>query len=453
METWSSLLPTAYAVAKRCIHDRSAHIGIVGLGPAGLRLSHLFASSGFAVEGFELGTEQAETAHPGQTHVHSIITEQISKAGDRGRIHIAADLSKISETEVIIICLPPCLDEEQNPDLRTLRETIFSIASNLHAGQLVVMESITYPGATDELVVPILESANGSHLKVSRNTGGLNDIFVGVSPERYDLAGRTIDQRDVPKVVSGVDWFGSELTADLYGKVFKRIVRVSSTATAEITRLLESTYQSVNIALAHEVKQVCLRMNIDAWEVIAAASTRPVGFQAFFPGPGVGGRHIPFDGFSLSRKAKAFGVRAKLIELAREINGDMPNFIVRAIGEAFNKLGKSVRGSDILVLGIAYEKDSDDLYESPSLTIIELLLQAGAHVEYNDPFVPYVGQGYRSDLNMTSTSIEDVSQYDAVLIITDHSAYDYPRIVSQAKLVIDTRNAIKGIAAENIVRC
>lgn len=451
MGTSSSVSSTLFAVAKKCIDERSAHIGIVGLGPMGHRLSLLFSSSGFVVKGFELDLPYLETDQVSHSYLHSIVSEQSSTGRGRGRFQITCDLSELAETEVIIICIPPDFDEEQKPDLRLVRETIFGIASNLHAGHLVVMESILYPGAVEELVVPILESANGSHLKVSRNTGGPNDIFVAVSPERSDLGTAVIDQKDVPKVVGGVDRFGTNLTADLYGKVFKRIVRVSSTTAAEATRLLESTYQSVNIALVHELKQVCLRMNIDPWEIIAAASTRSVGFQPFSPGPGVGGHHIPFDCFALSRKAKTLGVQARLIEVAGEINNDMPNFIIRGIGEALNRFGKSVKGSHILVLGLAYQKDSDDVYESPSLTIIAFLLGAGAYVDYNDPFVPYVGRGHHCDLNMTSTSIEDVSRYDAVLIATDHSSYNYTRIVSQAQLVIDTRNATRGIDAQNIV--
>jgi UDP-N-acetyl-D-glucosamine dehydrogenase len=315
------------------------------------------------------------------------------------------------------------------------------------------METVTHPGATEELVVPILESANCSHLKVSRNTGGANDLFVGISPERLDLGIMTADQCDVPKVVSGVDRFGAELTSDLYGKVFKRIIRVSSTLTAEVVKLLESTYQCVNIALLNELKQACLAMGVDPWEVIATASTKQAGFQALLPGPGVGGPHIPFDCFSISRRAMRFGVRTKLIELAGEINRDMPRLVVRGISEAFNRLGKSIKGSNILVLGLTYERDSNDLYESPSLIIIELLRRAGAEVHYNDPFVPYIGRANHTDFNMTSASMDDLTTYDAVLIATDHSSYNYAQIVSRARLVIDTRNATRGMKAANIVLC
>ena len=452
MEISSVRPPATFAVARRCIQDRIAHIGVVGLGPAGLGLSRLFSESGFVVEGFELSSPHFESAYPRPTFQNSMITDQISKERGRGRFQTTSDLSKLADTEVIIISLPPPFDEDHNLDFRFLRETIFSIASTLHPGHLVIMESVCYPGATEELVVPILESANGAHLKVSRDSAEPNDIFVGVAPERLDLGG-FIDQQDVPKLVSGVDRFACELTADLYGKVFKRILRLSSPTSAEAARLLESAYQSVNIALAHEFKQVCFSLNIDPWEIIAAANTRPDDFHASFPGPGVGGRHIPFDCFSLSWKAKACGVRTKLTELATEINEDMPNFILRSIGEAFNRRGQSIKGSNILVLGITYQKDNDDLYESPSLTIIELLLRAGARVDYNDPFVPYLSWGERDNINMTSTPLDDLSCYDAVVIVTNHSGYNLPRIVSQAKLVIDTRNATRGMEADNIFRC
>jgi UDP-N-acetyl-D-glucosamine dehydrogenase len=453
METPYSLSPASFAVAKQCINDRSARIGVVGLGASGLRLSLLFASSGFAVDGFELDPAGAEAAYTSQLYLQSFAAEQISLGQGRGCFHVSQDLSKLSETEVIIFCVPARFDEEQKPDLQSTREAIFNIASNLHAGHLIVMETVSHPGATEELVVPILESANCSHLKVSHNTGGPNDMFVGISPERSDLGSMTLDQNDVPKVVSGVDRYAADLTADLYGKVFKRIIRVSSTLTAEVAKLLESTYECVNIALVNELKQACLSMGIDPWEVIATAGTSHEGVQAFCPGPGVGGPHIPFDCFSLSRRARKFGVRTKLIELAGEINRDMPRHVVRDISEALNRIGKSIKGSNILVLGLAYERDSNDLYESPSLTIIDLLRRAGAEVDYNDPFVPYIGRANHFDLNMTSASIEDLSPYDAVLIATDHSSYNYAQIVSRAKLVIDTRNATRGMNARNIVLC
>lgn len=452
METLHSLPPTSFAVARRCINDRSARIGIIGLGSAGLRLCLQFAGSGFIVDGFELEPALAEARHQRSFYLQ-LMAEQVSQERSLGRLNISDDLSRIHETEVIIFCEPARFNQDQKPDLQFIRETIFSIASKLHAGHLVIMETVSYPGVTEELVVPILEGANGSHLSVSRNTGGPNEIFVGVSPERPDLRTGIVEERDVPKVVSGVDRFGAELTAELYGKVFKRIIRVSSARTAELTKLLESTYECVNIALVNELKQVCLPMSVDPWEVIAAAGTRPSEHQPYLPGPGVGGHHIPFDCFSLAQKAKACGVRARLIELAGEINADMPPHTVRNIAEALNHLGKPLKGSNILLLGLAYERDSEDLYESPSLSIVELLLRAGAIVEYNDPFVPYVGRGYHGDLNMTSTPIEDVSRYDAVVIATAHSSYNYARIVAQARLVIDTRNATRGIEGANIVRC
>jgi UDP-N-acetyl-D-glucosamine dehydrogenase len=315
------------------------------------------------------------------------------------------------------------------------------------------MESSPYPGATEEVVLPIVERANSDHLTVSRNTGGTNDIFLAFSPEREDPGNVTIERRDVPKVVGGVDKFSTQLAVDLYGIAFRSIVPVSSTAVAEMTKVVEDIYRCVNIAMVNELKQLCLRMGIDIWEAIDAAKTKPFGFQPFYPSPGFGGHSLPIAPYYLSWRAKAFDFRTKFIELAGEINGDMPYFVVRCTSEALNRNKKSINGSRILVLGIAYKKDIDDLRESPSISIIELLRRAKAQVDYNDPFLPYLVRSSGHDLNMTSASIEDVSQYDVVLIATDHSSYDYARIVSQASLVIDTRNATRGISSEKIIRC
>ena len=452
MQSSSVLQPTTYAVTKQFIHERSARIGIVGLGYVGLPLALLFSNGGFVVEGFDLDASKVEKLLNRRSYLWRIPPEEIAAARDRG-FHATTDLSKISDTDVVIICVPTPLDNYKEPDLSFIRETAFSIAPHLHAGQLIVLESTTYPGTTEEVLVPILEQANSAHLKVSRNTAGPEEIFVAFSPEREDPGNTTIDRKDVPKVAGGVDKFSTDLASDLYSSIFKQVVPVSTPAVAEMTKLLENIYRCVNIALVNELKQLCVRMGIDIWEVIEAAKTKPFGFQAFYPGPGLGGHCIPIDPFYLSWKAKAFDFRTRFIELAGEVNEGMPYFVVQCTSTALNSQEKSMKGSRILVLGVAYKKDIDDLRESPSLAVIELLRKAGVKVEYNDPFFPHVGHGRHYDLNMNSAPLDDLSKYDAVLIATDHSCYDYARIVSQARLVIDTRNATMGIESDKIVRC
>jgi len=315
-----------------------------------------------------------------------------------------------------------------------------------------VLESTTYPGTTEEVVIPLLEKGSSSGLKVARNGEG-NGIHVAFSPEREDPGNDTVARRDIPKVVGGVGPVATQLAAALYGTIFNRTVPVSSPAAAEMTKLLENIYRCVNIALVNELKQLCHRMGIDIFEVIDAAKTKPFGFQAFYPGPGLGGHCIPIDPFYLSWKAKQFDFRTKFIELSGEINVNMPYYVLEQTAVALNGHAKALKGSKVLVLGLAYKRDIDDLRESPSLTIIELLKQRGAEVFYNDPYFPTVGHGRHYDLNMTCTPLENLGQYDCVMIVTDHSDYDYRKIVAESQLVIDTRNATKGIEAKNIVRC
>src|SRR6202034_2108725 len=325
-------------------------------------------------------------------------------------------------------------------------------------GQLVVLESTTYPGTTEEVMVPILEKENKNGLKDARgtSTGDSNaekEFFVAFSPEREDPGNTTVARRDIPKVVGGVNPQASELAGALYGSIFNRTVPVSSPAAAEMTKLLENIYRCVNIALVNELKLLCLRMGLDIWEVIGAASTKPFGFHPFYPGPGLGGHCIPVDPFYLSWKAKEFDFRTRFIELAGEINNNMPYHVIASISGALNGHKKSMNGSRVLILGVTYKKDIDDLRESPALTIIELLQQEGALVSYHDPYFPFVGRGRKYDLQMKNTPLDDLGQYDCVLIVTDHTDYDYKKIVSDAKLVVDSRNATKGIKSDKIVHC
>jgi len=329
--------------------------------------------------------------------------------------------------------------------------TIRSIAPWVHEGQLIVLESTTYPGTTEEVVVPLLEAGNSSGLRVSR----LPDepgIHVAFSPEREDPGNDTVARRDIPKVVGACGPVAAELAAAMYSTIFDRVVQVSSPAVAEMTKLLENIYRCVNIALVNELKQLCMRMGIDIHEVIDAARTKPFGFHAFYPGPGLGGHCIPIDPFYLSWKAKQFDFRTRFIELAGEVNGEMPYFVIQRIADGLNEQSKSIKGSRIMVLGLAYKRDIDDLRESPSLTIIELLRDKGALVDYNDPYFPKVGRGRHYDLNMTCTPLDRLADYDAVVIVTDHTSYDYAAIVAQSRLVVDARNATKGIQSPKIVR-
>jgi len=356
--------------------------------------------------------------------------------------------------DAIIICVPTPLNEYHEPDLSFITDTTHSIAPHLRAGQLVVLESTTYPGTTEEVMIPILEKENRNGLKAARNqalTG--KEFFVAFSPEREDPGNTTVARRDIPKVVGGLNPQASELAGALYGSIFNRTVPVSSPAAAEMTKLLENIYRCVNIALVNELKLLCLRMGIDIWEVIAAASTKPFGFHPFYPGPGLGGHCIPVDPFYLSWKAKEWDFRTRFIELAGEINTNMPYHVLSSVSGALNRHKKSVNGARVLVLGVAYKKDIDDLRESPSLTIIELLRKRGADVSYNDPYFPTVGRGRHYDLNMTCQPLEGLDTYDCVVIATDHSYYDFTAITENAQLIIDTRNATAGITQDHIVRC
>jgi UDP-N-acetyl-D-glucosamine dehydrogenase len=360
-----------------------------------------------------------------------------------------ADIAKM---DAIIICVPTPLNEYHEPDLSYVTDTVESIAPHLHEGQLVILESTTYPGTTEEIVVPLIEKGNHHKLKVARTLDDFG-IHVAFSPEREDPGNETVARHDIPKVVGGCGPAASELASAYYGTIFRRVVPVSSTSAAEMTKLLENIYRCVNIALVNELKQLCMRMGIDIHEVIDAAKTKPFGFQPFYPGPGLGGHCIPIDPFYLSWKAKQFDFRTRFIELAGEVNINMPYFVIDQLAEGLNRKRKAINGSKILVLGLAYKRDIDDLRESPSLTIIELLRDKGAEVSYNDPFFPTVGRGRHYALNMTNTPLENLGQYDAVMIVTDHSSYDYKAIVDQAQLVVDTRNATKGIDSPKILHC
>ena len=439
------------AELKRRIETRDARIGIIGMGYVGLPLALLFSEQRFKVTGFDIDDRKVEKLNQGGSYIVRIPGTEIQVAQQSG-FRATADYSEIARMDVVIICVPTPLDEYHEPDLSYVSGTVRSIAPHLREGQLVILESTTYPGTTEEIVVPLLEQGNQGGLCVARDAAS-SGFYVAFSPEREDPGNDSVARRDIPKVVGGCGAAALELACAVYSSIFNRTVPVSSPAAAEMTKLLENIYRCVNIALVNELKQLCLRMGIDLFEVINAAKTKPFGFQAFYPGPGLGGHCIPIDPFYLSWKAKQFDFHTRFIELAGEVNNAMPYFVVENVIEALSQHHKSLRGSRILILGMAYKRDIDDLRESPSLTIIELLQKRGAIVEYNDPFFPSVGQGRKYALNMTSTPLDRIPDFDCVLIATDHSQYDYQEIVKQASLVVDTRDATRGIHSEKIVRC
>ena len=444
---------TKFSELKAKIAARQAQVAVIGLGYVGLPLALLYTEQNFPVTGFDIDQRKVETIGAGGSYIYRIPATEIQTARASG-FTATSDYARLTEMDAIIICVPTPLNEYHEPDLSFITNTAQAIAPHLRAGQLVILESTTYPGTTEEVLIPILEKGNKQQLKAARNGAATGqEFYVAFSPEREDPGNQTVARRDIPKVVGGLDEQASELSAALYGAIFRRIVKVSSPAAAEMTKLLENIYRCVNIALVNELKLLSLRMGLNIWEVIEAASTKPFGFQPFYPGPGLGGHCIPVDPFYLSWKAKECDFRTRFIELAGEINTAMPYHVLGFVTSALNQRKKALNGARVLVLGVAYKKDIDDLRESPSLTIIELLQKEGAEVSYNDPYFPFVGRGRKYDLQLNCTPLENLGQYDCVLIVTDHSDYDYQRIVNEAQLVVDTRNATRGIESPKIVRC
>jgi UDP-N-acetyl-D-glucosamine dehydrogenase len=442
-----------YSDLKDRIMARRAGVGIIGLGYVGLPLALLYSEQEFSVTGFDIDQNKVDTLTRGGTYIVRITPEEIAAAKANG-FKATSNYSQLSQMDAIIICVPTPLSECHEPDLSYITNTAHAVAPHLRAGQIVILESTTYPGTTEEVLIPILEKENRAGLKVSRSgNADENQFWVAFSPEREDPGNTQVARRDIPKVIGGVDRQASEIAAGFYASIFHRTVPVSSPAAAEMTKLLENSYRCVNIALVNELKMLCLRMNLDIWEIIDAASTKPFGFHPFYPGPGLGGHCIPVDPFYLSWKAKEFDFRTKFIELAGEVNVAMPYHVVTATIGALNRQKKAINGSKILVLGVAYKKDIDDLRESPALTIIELLQKEGATVSYNDPYFPFVGRGRKYDLQMKCAPLNNLGQYDCVLIVTDHSDYDYKKIVNDSKLVVDSRNATREIKSDKIVRC
>jgi len=452
MKTASTISSTHFESLHKKLENRTARIGIIGLGYVGLPLVLLFSEEKFRVTGFDIDEKKVEVLSQGGSYIVRIPATEIQAAQAAG-FTPTSDYSKIAEMDAVLIAVPTPLNDHHEPDLSFIVATAEAIVPHLRPGQLIVLESTTYPGTTQELLVPILEK-NPRGLKAARDENdGDNTFFVAFSPEREDPGNETVARADIPKVVGGLNHSATELCCKLYGTIFHRTVPVSTPAVAEMTKLLENIYRCVNIALVNELKILCLRMGINIWDVIQAASTKPFGFHPFYPGPGIGGHCIPLDPFYLSWKAKEYDFHTRFIELAGEVNLSMPYHVVASTMEALNCQRKSLNGSRVLVLGVSYKKDIDDLRESPALTIIELLQKEGAEVSYNDPFFEYVGHGRKYKLEMRNTPLEDLHRFDAVLIVTDHSSYDYKWIVEKSQLVIDTRNATRGIESPKIVRC
>jgi len=438
------------------VESRETRIAIIGLGYVGLPLALLFAEAGFRVTGFDIDATKIAALNDGRSYIHHIHPEQIAAARSAG-FCATTRFVELSECDAILICVPTPLAPDHSPDMSFVTGTVEALAPHTRPGQLIVLESTTWPGTTTELVVPTLARLGPAGTRVQREqiatANTVDALLVAFSPEREDPGNTTTPRHAVPKVIGGISPDASAAAAALYGSIFDRTVIVSSTEAAEMTKLLENIYRGVNIALVNELKQLCLAMGIDIWEVIDAAATKPFGFHPFYPGPGIGGHCIPVDPFYLSWRAKQFNQPTRFIELAGEVNEAMPAFVVQTVERALQRSGLALSGAKILLLGIAYKRDVDDLRESPALVLFELLQRAGAAVSYNDPYFPEVGAGRHYSLKTSSTPLDRVPEFDCVLLVTDHSAYNIPALTAASKLFVDTRNATRGLTAPNIVRC
>ena len=419
------------------IEQRTARIGIIGLGYVGLPLAIHFGRKGFRVTGFDLDSKKIDKLLHGESYIKHIPADAIKELIDAKQFDVTIDFSRLNEADCILICVPTPLTEKLEPDLSYLLNTAETIAENLREGQLIVLESTTYPGTTQEMLLPRLAS---SGLKVGE------DFFLAFSPEREDPGNQNYTATNIPKVVGGITRSCLDVATAMYNAI-TRAVPVSSTQTAELAKLLENTFRSVNIALVNELKILAHKMGIDLFEVIEAAATKPFGYTPFYPGPGLGGHCIPIDPFYLAWKAREYDFSTRFIQLAGEINVSMPYYVIEKTMEALNKHRKSLNGSSILILGVAYKKDVDDDRESPGYAIMKMLLEKGAIVHYNDPWIPKLHTTRKYNFQMESTPItpELLGQMDAVIIITDHSDYDWAEIVKHANLIIDTRNATKNV--------
>jgi UDP-N-acetyl-D-glucosamine dehydrogenase len=428
------------AMLREKIALRTARVGIVGLGYVGLPLAVEFGKAGFSVTGIDISDAKVALLNTGESYVGDVPSAAIASLLSAGKLMATTDFSAIRELDTINICVPTPLRKTKDPDMSYIVTACEEIASYLHPGMLIVLESTTYPGTTDELVRPILEK---SGLKAGE------DFFLCFSPERVDPGNPTYQTANIPKVVGGVSPECTEVGKLFYSQALETVVPVTSTQVAEMVKLLENTFRMINIGLVNELALMCGRMGIDVWEVIEAAATKPFGFMPFYPGPGLGGHCIPIDPFYLAWKTKQAGIEARFIELAGYINGQMPHFVVEKVQNALNDRSKPLRGSRVHVLGVAYKRDIDDVRESPALDIMLLLKQRGAVLSYTDPHVPTLKL---DGIDLVSQGDEAVATADCAVLITNHAAFDYAAIANQAQLLIDTRNACKGLRSEKIVR-
>ena len=422
--------------------EKAPLVGIVGLGYVGLPLAREFCKGGAKVIGFDVNEKNVKHINSGKSPLKHIPHAQVKEMVKDGSFIATTNMRDMKKPDAILICVPTPLTESREPDMSYVEITCETISKNMRKGQLIVLESTTYPGTTKELMLPILEK---SGLKAGK------DFHLAYSPEREDPGNKSFQTSTIPKVVGGYDKESLKVALKIYKYAIDELVPVDSCEVAEAAKILENTYRCVNIAMVNELKKLFDRMDIDVWEVVRAASTKPFGFQAFYPGPGLGGHCIPIDPFYLTWKARQYGMPTKFIELAGEINTDMPHYVIEKTMEALNTKKKSLNGSKVMVLGLAYKKDIDDVRESPSLELVELLLEKGAKVDYNDPYIPATHKMRKYDLKMKSKPITAAAlkKYDCVLIATDHSDYDYKFIVQNSKLVVDTRNACKNVKSKS----
>ena len=428
------------------IEEKKAEVGIIGLGYVGLPLAREFLKNGFKVKGFDIDEEKVKRLKRGESYIGYVKSDFIKRHLNKS-FSVTSDFSKLSEPDILIVCVPTPVGKHNEPDLSFLKNTAETIARYMRKGQLIIIESTTYPGTTEEEILPILSKTS---LKVGE------DFFLGYSPEREDPGNKKFSTATIPKIVSGITERCLSRVDALYKHIVIKTVPVSSTRIAEATKILENTYRAVNIALVNELKMVFERMGIDIWEVIEAAKTKPFGFQAFYPGPGLGGHCIPIDPFYLTWKAKEYDIHTRFIELAGQINTNMPYYVVEKTIRALNERGIPIKGAKILIVGVAYKPDVDDDRESPAFVIMDLLERAGAVVDYHDPYIPKLRLGRRCKREKESIPLDDgaIADFDCLLIVTDHSNVDYDLIRKKAKLVIDTRNALKlnGLVNGNIIK-
>jgi UDP-N-acetyl-D-glucosamine dehydrogenase len=430
------------------IANRTATVAVIGLGYVGLPLIRAFTDAGFATLGYDVDEAKVNSLNIGHSYIGHIASEWLQACLVNSRFRATSQADRLAEADAILICVPTPLSESRDPDLSYVVSTVRTIAAYLRPGQLIVLESTTYPGTTRDVVLPELAK---SGLELG------NDFFVAYSPEREDPGSKDYSTTRIPKVVGAIDRASQHLAESLYKTIVEKVVPVTSCEVAEACKILENTYRAVNIALVNELKVLFDRMGIDVWEVIEAAKTKPFGYQAFYPGPGLGGHCIPIDPFYLSWLARKHGTSNKFIELAGEINSSMPQYVVHRLTESLNAVGKPVRGSRVLILGAAYKRDVDDPRESPFFVIAEQLIGLGAVVSYSDPHIPRLPKMRAHDLPAMESqplTADSIASQDCVLIVTDHSGFDYPFIVSHSRLVVDTRNATRNISVtkDNIIR-